>query len=170
MLQAIKKVVFLGDGGVGKTSLIRRFLENKTSNEITVGVDFRYVKLNDTIVVLWDFSGQERFRALIENLVSGASLIVMVFDLSRSKTFFNLFKWAEIIQRYLGDVPVIIVGNKKDLDARLEENVLKDTLSQLPLRVVAYLETSAKTGENVSTLFSMISKFLRTKKVTAPIS
>ncbi|MHA1589306.1 MAG: Rab family GTPase [Candidatus Njordarchaeales archaeon] len=157
MLKMISKIVFIGDGGVGKSSLVKKYLEGTLSNTITLGVDFHYIQANDQVFVLWDFSGQKRFRELIENLVVGASVIVMVFDLSRPRTLFNLLKWANMIRKKLkNDVKVIVVGNKKDLGARVDDELLKKFLSNFPLEVVTYIETSAKTGENVALLFQKI--------------
>jgi len=154
------KILFLGEGGVGKTSLIRRYLGHNLSNSITLGVDFFTLRINNLTLIVWDLSGQERFRPLIDSFFYGAKLAIMVFDLSRPKTLFRLLEWSTYLKEKISDLSVIVVGNKKDLGKNVNNTVIKSVIEQIPFRVIRYLETSAVTGENVNTLFSLISDIM----------
>ncbi|RLE71665.1 MAG: hypothetical protein DRZ80_08175 [Thermoprotei archaeon] len=154
------KILFLGEGGVGKTSLIRKYLGYDLPNSITLGVDFFTIRINNLTLVVWDLSGQERFRPLLDSFFYGAKLAVMVFDLSRPKTLFRLLEWTAYLKTKISDLSVIVVGNKKDLGKNIDDTVITSVIKQIPFHVIGYLETSAVTGENVNTLFSLISDTL----------
>lgn len=160
------KLVFLGDPGVGKTSIITRFMYDTfdASYQATIGIDFlsKTMYLDDRTVrlQLWDTAGQERFRSLIPSYIRDSSVAVIVYDLSSKQSFENTKKWLSDVRSERGhDVVVIIVGNKTDLsDARqvtIEEGeALAKELGAL------FIETSAKVGYNVSALFRKVATTL----------
>lgn len=156
----ISKVLFAGEGGVGKTSIIRKFLGDGLSRGITLGVDFHFIRKNNVNIMIWDFSGQERFKPLIENLFCGAKLLVLVFDLSRPKTLLKLMDWANYVRSKVDQIPVIVVGNKKDLGKKISDKLIQEVLGKLPFKVLGYIETSALTGENLNELFNKIATAL----------
>jgi len=153
------KVVFVGDSGVGKTSLIRAFMgENVENVESTIGIDFHTIVRNDKKIVIWDFAGQEWFREIIVNFISGAFVVVMVFDLSRPKTLINLVnEWAKYVQELNKDAYVIVVGNKSDIKT-IDDLLIHEALEELKksLNIVMYIQTSAVRKENVSKVFDTI--------------
>ena len=93
------KVVFIGDSGVGKTSIINSFLGKDISNiRSTIGVDFFSIKLGNNQVIIWDFAGQRWFRDIVVQFLTGAFVVVMVFDLSRPETLIRLEKeWTNYV-------------------------------------------------------------------------
>ena len=116
------KVIIIGPGAVGKTSLLHRFVEEKFSfrYKLTIGADFLskiIQKDNETIKLqIWDIGGQERYKFLRSSFFDGANGALLVFDLSRWHTFSGLEEWLSDLRKYAGDnVPFILIGNKADL-------------------------------------------------------
>jgi len=164
------KVIFAGDSGVGKSSIIYRFIHGKYNgkSDSTIGVAYsnHHIYMSEysrTLNVdLWDTAGQERFDAIIPRYFRGSSGIVVVFDLTDHKTLSNARKrWLQKIKRFSSDSnPVVaIVGNKSDLFSESEEravDIVEDLADfyrkELGLTVLSYI-SSAKSGENIHKLF-----------------
>lgn len=167
------KICIFGDGGVGKTSLVKRYLLGvfDTSTTLTIGVDF-YVKkleIEDVKVTLqlWDFGGEDRFRFLLPKYISGSSGGIFMYDITRYNTLKNIEDWLEIFREEYssrkrpGDtLPIIMVGGKKDLAEK--RSVPKEEAEKMirDQNLFAYQECSAKTGENVEDIFEILSKEL----------
>merc|ERR1711935_338496 len=124
------KVIILGDSGVGKTSLMNQYVNNKFSNryKATIGADFltKEVMVDERLVTMqiWDTAGQERFQSLGVAFYRGADSCVLVFDVNVAKTFENLDSWRDefLIQagpRDPDNFPFVVIGNKVDLDQRV---------------------------------------------------
>ncbi|MHA1664226.1 MAG: Rab family GTPase [Candidatus Njordarchaeales archaeon] len=170
------KVVFIGDSGVGKTSLIRAFMGHDVrSTDTTIGVDFYSFDKGGYKVVIWDFAGQEWFRDVIINFIKGAALVIMVFDLSKPLSLMNLVKnWVNYVVKFSGKHALtIVVGNKSDIK-KIDDTVIERSLDAIKEKVnmKLYLQTSALKYENVSRLFDtifeytkMINTILRKKKL-----
>lgn len=164
--QAKHKLVFLGDIYVGKTSIINRFMYESFDNnyQATIGIDFlsKTLYLDDRTVrlQLWDTAGQERFRSLIPNYIRDSSVAVIVFDITNKQTFISCDKWVEDVKNERGnDAVVVLVGNK--IDKAEERNVTKEEAEAKARSLDAfYIETSAKTGDNVKQLFKQIATTL----------
>ena len=164
--QAKHKLVFLGDIYVGKTSIINRFMYESfdTNYQATIGIDFlsKTLYLDDRTVrlQLWDTAGQERFRSLIPNYIRDSSVAVIVFDITNKQTFSNCDKWVEDVRNERGNEAVIVlVGNK--IDKAEERTVSVDEAEAKAKGLDAtYIETSAKTGDNVKQLFKQIATTL----------
>uniref|UniRef100_A0A7S1K9T6 Uncharacterized protein n=1 Tax=Vitrella brassicaformis TaxID=1169539 RepID=A0A7S1K9T6_9ALVE len=119
------KVIILGDGAVGKTSLATRFTEDQFSKSYkqTVGLDFfikRLVLKNDinTCLQIWDIGGQSIGSKMIGNYIFGAHAVVLVYDITNIQTFQNLDDWFSLVQRTFQGQPMpkcVLVGNKMDL-------------------------------------------------------
>ncbi|MGQ4895142.1 MAG: Rab family GTPase [Candidatus Njordarchaeia archaeon] len=159
------KVVFIGDSGVGKTSLIRAFMGyDVKSTDTTIGVDFYSFNRDGYKVVVWDFAGQEWFRDVIINFIKGAALIIMVFDLSRPFTLMNLVKnWLDYVVKISGKhALVIVVGNKSDIK-KIDDELIERTLDEMKkkINVKLYLQTSALKYKNVSRLFDTIFEYAK---------
>jgi Ras-related protein Rab-6A len=164
--QAKHKLVFLGDIYVGKTSIINRFMYESfdTNYQATIGIDFlsKTLYLDDRTVrlQLWDTAGQERFRSLIPNYIRDSSVAVVVFDITNKQTFQNCDKWVEDVKNERGnDAVVVLVGNKID---KSEERTVTSQEAQEKAKALdaVYVETSAKTGDNVKQLFKQIATTL----------
>ena len=153
----IYKVVLVGDGNVGKTSLVRRFCEGKfeESRILTIGVDFQVktVQLGERTLRLsiWDVAGQERFRTFRDQFYAGTLAVALVYDVTSPATFFNLPRWREEVTASVPDVPMVVIGNKVDLGPVIPPSEAEGWATfegQMP-----FLQTSALTGENVEALF-----------------
>src|SRR4030066_874595 len=123
--ELLKKVVLLGDGGVGKTSLIARYVVNKFDDKYiaTIGTkvsrkDIQIIKPNLIInlrMMIWDILGQKEYSKIRTASLSGAQGVILVGDLSRMETVQSLEDfWLKEVQAVVGRVPTVIVGNKTD--------------------------------------------------------
>jgi small GTP-binding protein len=154
------KIMILGDGNVGKTSLVRRYCEGKfeMSRVLTIGVDFqtKKVQLPETMVKLsiWDVAGQNRFRAVRENMYRGTLAAVLVYDLTEPQSLENLPRWRDEIQQVVPLIDFLVVGNKLDLieerEDLLDGKALADTL------VAPHILTSALNGKGVKEMFLVL--------------
>lgn len=161
------KIVAVGSGGVGKTSLIRRFALNKfgTNYVMTLGVDFTTKELTvfDKFVkiVCVDTAGQEYYGRIRPSYYSGATAAFIVFDLTNRNSFESLPKWIAELRQYLPNIPIAIVGNKLDL---AKENASARRISEEEASEFSkkndmhYFETSAKEGEGVDHIFLHLSE------------
>ncbi|MHA1238328.1 MAG: Rab family GTPase [Candidatus Odinarchaeia archaeon] len=156
------KVIIVGDGGVGKTSLTRRFSEGVFNSDykLTIGVGFavKTIKVeNKTIKIqIWDTGGQERFSKIRLLYFKGALGSLIVFDVSNRESFNHVEKWIAEIRENCGTIPVILVGNKIDVGSR---EVFTEEGEALAHKLgVSYIETSAKTGENIKECFTELTR------------
>lgn len=159
------KVVFVGDSGVGKTSIIKSFIgEDIRGLKTTVGAEIFAFKRDEFSIAVWDFAGQYWFRDILSDFLKGTILAVMVFDLSRPQTLFSLLKsWADFILKYAGShTLVVVVGNKKDIK-RVDDRIIARVLDELKkkLKVMFYIQTSALYNENISKMFDVIFELVR---------
>ncbi len=148
------KICVLGDFSVGKTSLVRRFVDQAFSERYltTVGVkiDTKVVTLpegTDAKLILWDIAGADEMDALRTNYVRGASGIVLVCDLTRAETLTTAKKLQREVASRFGAVPLCLLANK--LDLKREREVDDMNLKQLTDNGWNVFTTSAKTGQNV---------------------
>ena len=173
MKDAVFKICIFGDGGVGKTSLVNRYLTGvfTEGTAMTLGVDFhvKSIQFNNMEIGLqiWDFAGEEEFRHLLPRYVLGASGGIFMFDLTRYNSLHHLDDWLEVFKEGLkGDeqtIPFIMVGGKLDLK---ELRVLSaDEATELAnsKNFVSYIECSSKTGENVEWIFEEIARLMLEK-------
>ena len=166
----LKKVVLLGDGGVGKTSLIARYVVNKFDNKYiaTIGTkvsrkDVQIVKPNLIInlrMMIWDILGQKEYSKIRSASLSGAQGLILVGDLSRPETIQSLESfWIKEVNGIVGKIPTVLVGNKTDLTA--SNSMAGTILESMGQRLgVPILLTSAKTGANVEPIFSTLGEML----------
>jgi len=160
------KIVLLGDQSVGKTSLITRFMYDTFDNtyQATIGIDFlsKTLYLDDRTVrlQLWDTAGQERFRSLIPSYIRDSTVAIVVFDITNRQSFLSTSKWIEDVRSERGnDVMVVLVGNKADLSDKRQVTLEEATAKAQSLNIM-FMETSAKAGHNVKSLFKKIAMSL----------
>ncbi len=165
------KILLLGDGGVGKTSLLRRFIDNTFTPDYksTIGVQFmtRTVELDDdkTIkLVIWDVAGQSKFTSYRHLYYKDAEGIILVYDITREDSFHNLNMWIEdAVKHTAKNTQIAILGNKVDLkDNRAVEIENAQQYSE-GRKAVLFSETSAKTGRNVENAFLALTKNILTR-------
>lgn len=160
------KVCFIGDAGVGKTSLIKRFVLDVFDDRYiaTIGtkvtkkiVDVQGSKGQAKVMMLiWDIMGQKGFRELLrEAYFFGAHGAIAVCDMTNKETVEELRYWIKALTDVAGDVPIVFAGNKSDLENErvVKEPDLKELASKY--RAEAFL-TSAKTGQNVEQAFKTL--------------
>jgi small GTP-binding protein len=168
---AMFKVCFFGDGGVGKTTLIGRYLTGvfKADNTLTIGVDFhiKKIKVNDKLVSLqiWDFAGESRFRFLLPSYVLGASGGIFMYDITRFSSLKNFNDWIEIFKKgFAGDqdkqLPVLMVGSKLDLSYKRAVSSKDAYDLARDKNLYGYIECSSKDGRNVEDIFTEIAKLM----------
>jgi small GTP-binding protein len=151
------KIVVAGDGGVGKTSLLNRYVSNDFIEcmNLTVGSDFFSqvcdFKENTIKLQLWDFGGEPRFRFFLSDYCKGACGVLLAFDLSDFSTLLGIKEWLEIIRGNTEDPVTILVGTKADNAGFLDEETIKEFC--IINEIDEYIPTSAKTGENVDFVF-----------------
>lgn len=163
------KVIVMGSWGVGKTSLCKRYAEGyfQESYKTTIGCDIlskteETDKLGTVSLQIWDFGGQERFRQLfqmVNTFFFGANGGLAVFDLTNRKSFLEISEWVKICREKSGDIPIVLIGNKKDLANRQIKESEAVSLAK-KLKLYGYMETSAKTGENVDKAFKTVLKLI----------
>lgn len=158
----VLKVVLLGDGSVGKTSLMNRFVSNKFDSESyhTIGVDFLTKDVtvdNHTFALqIWDTAGQERFKSLRTPFYRGADCCLLTFSVDDKQSFSNIPMWRDEFLKYAdikddGGFPFLVIGNKIDLPDKKVETAEAETWCKL--NSMAYFETSAKDAMNVDKVF-----------------
>jgi len=166
------KLLLIGDSGVGKSCLLLRFADDTFVESFisTIGVDFKIRTLDidgKTVKLqIWDTAGQERFRTITSSYYRGAHGIIIVYDLTDRASFSNVKQWMTEIDRYAcQSVNRLLIGNKADLKEKrvmspTEGKEFADSLG------ITYLETSAKSNENVEQAFVTMSREIRKKQGT----
>jgi Ras-related protein Rab-1A len=170
----VYKVCVVGDGGVGKTSLVRKSVNNTFSENyiMTIGSNFsvkpiilsEYPQYNITLSI-WDIAGQEHFKSVRPPFYKGAKALIYVYDLTRRGSFDNLINWQKEAVKSAGSLPSILVGNKLDLINPDEKRAKKEEINRLMdfLHTNLYFETSAKKGTNVENIFKVVAKTILRK-------
>ena len=172
----VYKVCVVGDGGVGKTSLISKFIKNSFSENylMTIGSNFsvkpmvlsEYPKYN-IILQIWDLAGQEQFKVVRPLFYKGAKAVIYVYDLTRESSFANLLNWKKEVEKVIGSKPSILVGSKLDLVRPDEKRAKEEEINQImdDINTNLYFETSAKEGINVEIIFEeATNKIIRKSK------
>ena len=170
MYDAIFKVCIFGDGGVGKTSLVNRFLTGmfKTGTIMTIGVDFLMKDLEiqgkRVALQIWDFAGEKRFQFLLPGYVKGTSAAIFMFDITRMSSLTSLNEWLEVFKKGTDEegenVPIMMVGGKIDLSNRRSVFSIDAKKTARSHNLLEYIECSSKTGENIELLFNKLTQFL----------
>ncbi len=162
------KMNIFGDGGVGKTSLVIKYLTGLFAGNqtMTIGVDFHVKKLTvegkKVVLQIWDFAGQDRFRFLLPTYVRGAKGGIFMYDITRYSSLENISLWFDVLKagglKEESAMPILMVGGKLDLES--ERVVSKEEALEVAKNYgfVGCIECSAKTGQNVEALFIQITK------------
>ena len=158
------KIVIIGDSGVGKTNLVKRFASNTFdgNSKATVGVEFmaKSYKINNQIfkIELWDTAGQERYKSITAVYYKGAKGALIVYDITSKNSFDNIDKWLdEIRNKSSNDIKLMIIGNKTDLK-QFREVSNEQALEKARALSIPLMETSALDSFNVKEAFNDLLK------------
>uniref|UniRef100_A0A6B2LKU0 Uncharacterized protein n=1 Tax=Arcella intermedia TaxID=1963864 RepID=A0A6B2LKU0_9EUKA len=166
----------IGDAGVGKTSLILRYVEGGfvestegvnvaapvgtqqvDSKTKTLTVDGKKISLN-----IWDTAGQERWRTLTSSFYRGAQGVLLVFDVADQESFNNCKQWLDDIKLYtVEDIAILFVGNKNDKEAVVRESDINHFINT---NYLSYMTCSALNNYNVKTVFEKLSSMILEKE------
>ena len=164
------KILIFGDGGVGKTTFVNRYLTGVyTTGSITIGVDF-HIKLleidgNEITLRIWDFAGEGKFRFLLPSYAEGSNGGIFMFDVTRYSSIKNIDEWLSVFKQGMKDdvIPLLMVGSKTDL--KDERSITPQDAAEIAKqhKFDEYIECSSKTGDNVENIFIKLAR-LMTKK------
>ena len=152
-----RKIIIIGDSGVGKTSIFTRFIYNKFEphNIATTGVDFESkifkYKNKSFLITLYDTGGEERFRNITKNYYHMGEGIFIVFDLTNENSLISIKNWVQSVLEENVDSKFIILGNKDDLKDQISKEIIDEHLKDYKDRL--YIKTSAKTNKNIKQAF-----------------
>ena len=164
------KILTLGESGVGKTCILRRFVENKflKNHLATIGIDFKTKTLNinnqEIKLKIWDTAGQERFRNITTQYYKGADGIVLIYDVTDDASYEKIRDWMEQIlsNTKREDIGLVLLGNKCDMEPRAvteeQGNKMAEELK------VSYFETSALTGQGINEAFNELTRDIMKRK------
>lgn len=170
MTYARYKMCIFGDGGVGKTTLINRYISGKYSEDfkMTIGVDFytknieiEGIKVN---LQIWDFAGEHQFKNLLPNYIIGASGGIFLYDISRFYSLIHLEDWLNVLNKAPdyreNQMPILLVGSKSDLALEGKRTVEKEYAFKYgkKFNIFDFFECSSKTGDNVDLIFTKIAR------------
>ncbi len=158
-----KKICMFGASGVGKTSLVQRFVQSIYSGKyhVTIGVKIDKKEFSvanqDVNLMLWDFQGEDNQHKVRSSFLRGASGYLLVIDYTRHETFVTAFSIQKMIETELGKVPFLILLNKSDLvdDFSISDDEIDEMKAKYGWEV---LKTSALTGERVEEAFTELTR------------
>ncbi|KAI8992573.1 ras family-domain-containing protein [Pilobolus umbonatus] len=159
----IIKYIIVGDSGVGKSCLLLQFTDKRFSagRELTIGVEFgsRFITMADGKQIklqIWDTAGQESFRSITQSYYRGAAGALLVYDITRRETFEHVSMWLADVRKHANpNTTVVLVGNKCDMESG-QRQVTKEEGEKFAKEndVAFFIETSAKSAENVEEVFA----------------
>ena len=153
------KVVLVGDSFVGKTNIMSKYIKNEfhEDSKATVGVEFGSkqftVEGHSIKAQIWDTAGQERYKAITSAYYKGAKGAFIVYDITRKQSFDSVEKWVNDVTAVADKkITIILIGNKCDLED--QRQITKEQGEEKANKLeIAFLETSALSGENLDKAF-----------------
>jgi small GTP-binding protein len=172
------KCVVVGDAGVGKTSLLTAFCKDELGALTRPNVGVQFFKKSVSVpeegltcnLLAWDTAGSERFRSVNTLYYRGAAAGILVFDLTSRSSFESMDYWLRELRSYAEEGLVVVVcGNKADVRSPPRQVSMQAAQEWAEARGCMYLETSAKTGQNVPEVFQGIGEELRVPVLLAAV-
>ncbi|TFG02975.1 MAG: GTP-binding protein [Promethearchaeota archaeon] len=170
----IFKIIIGGDGGVGKTTMLHRYVNGRFlfDTKMTIGTDIfhKILTLKEGPVCslqLWDFGGQERFRFILDSFLKGAAGAFLMFDLTNYISFNNLPKWLNIVRKDDPTLPILLLGSKYDLvdSITVDDDLVSEFVEDN--NISGYCKVSSKTGYNINFVFeSLVSTIINHRQLT----
>ncbi len=160
------KICLVGEVGVGKTSLVKRFVLDTFDDRYVATVGTKVTKKTVPVLwrggpammdlMVWDIMGEKGFRALLkEAYFEGCQGVIAVCDVTRKDSLYDLNNWTQLTMRQVGRVPMVFLGNKMDLQDRVA--VTSEELARLGgIHASPFYLSSAKTGQNVEGAFRAV--------------
>lgn len=166
MLDAIFKIIIFGDAGSGKTTLTKRFKTDMfiSDSQMTLGValetkifevDGKKVKL-----MIWDFGGDEKFRFILPEYISGAMGGILMYDITHYPSLAHIDDWLSLINSGRERFPLVLLGGKADLDIIRQIPYLEGETIAKSRGFSGFTECSSKTGENVKESFESLTRMM----------
>jgi len=166
------KITVIGDGGVGKTSLIKKYTKGSFKKEYIKTLGAQFSKYDEKIegsavkLFFWDIAGQAEFSFMRPIFYKGSKAAIIVFSNAPDefkKSFDHILDWHEDIKKYCGDIPVVLFGNKIDLveESSIDIEKIEEVVDKRDF--LGFYKTSAKTGNGVYESFQAIIKNLYEK-------
>lgn len=173
MSDHIIKIVIGGDGGVGKTTLLNRFVhdEFELKTQMTKGIEFfhKEIEIEDKNyeLVIWDLGGQTQFKRLFtkSKWIEGTLGALVLFDLTRFNSLNNIYFWLDLLDQH-GDIPILIIGSKLDMidgDTKDIDDVVLNLL-EVNDNYFDYIKTSSLTGENINESFELLVRKIKSNE------
>ena len=164
-------LITLGDGQVGKTSIILRYIDNTfTLNYLsTIGIDVKIKKVTlangeEIKVKISDTAGQERFKSIASNYTKKADGVILVYDITSQKSFMDVDMWFAEINKRENTKPIILIGNKSDMEEKRQVSTQEGIdWAKKYGEGVNFYETSCKTGDNIEKAVNDLVNQLYTK-------
>ena len=167
------KVVIVGDGGIGKSTMVQRLLTGLfISQKITIGTDLATldIEIDDSTIVklqIWDFAGERRFRIFLPNYARGAVGCLLCYDITRRTSFESLPEWYGIVNNNTSNPVFILVGEKLDLaDVRRSVDIEQAEEFREKYKISHFFETSSKSGVNNKEIFEMLTRLILERQKT----
>lgn len=166
-----EKIIFIGNTSVGKSSIIERYVKNRFSDDIdpTIGSSFNRINVDGNTLEIWDFSGHDRFKSLIDFYLTESRVIVLVFDVNNKSSMDSIEEyWLPMIIGRNPYLKLCIVANKTDLlfekgkcNFTFNQYSPRSLLHRLDMELTAKYKyqifyTSAYTGEGIDKLFNWL--------------
>ena len=164
------KIIVVGDGGVGKSTMIQRLTTGRfIPQKITIGTDLATINISTekamVTLQIWDFGGEKRFRFFLPNYCRGAQGCLLCYDITRYPSFDNLREWYQIVHENTSDPVFILVGEKLDL-ADIRRSVQYEHAEEFKNKynLDYFFETSSKSGENNRMIFETLTRSILKKQ------
>ncbi|MBD3187547.1 GTP-binding protein [Candidatus Bathyarchaeota archaeon] len=160
----VMKVIVAGEGGIGKTSLVKTCCDGRasTTSKLTIGIKVHVKSLQvdgkPVHVSIWDFGGQEQFRFILDSFLGGARAGLACFSLERFQSFVSIDEWIKLLRSRDPALPILLVGTKSDLEddqvCKVHDDDIRKVIETHALS--GYIRTSSHSGEGTGNLLDVL--------------